>query len=140
VPDGLELHLAFKLDRGLHSGDGVGIMRWLLDLVGDLGPPRWLDEARAHLGRESARSGKPGLGSGSVTRQPDTRKRGNRLAGRRRFLAAGHLCALAVWVYRQRGGAPRLNRGKGGRMQAASGKGLCGRSTRLAGRVRRDGE
>jgi hypothetical protein len=45
------------------------------------------------------------------------------------------LCALAIWVYRQRGGVPWLNRGKMGRMQAASGKGLCGRSARLAGRV-----
>jgi hypothetical protein len=31
-------------------------MRWLLDLVGDPGTARWLDEARAHLEREPARS------------------------------------------------------------------------------------
>lgn len=41
---------------GLRRGDGLGVMRWLLDLVGDPGAPRWLDEARAHLERESARS------------------------------------------------------------------------------------
>jgi hypothetical protein len=79
-------------------------------------------------------------GSGSVTGQPDTRKRGNWLTGRRRFLAAGRLGALGLWVYRQRGGAPGLNRGKMGRMQAASGKGLCERSARSAGRVWRDGQ
>ena len=41
---------------GLRRGDGLGVMRWLLDLVGDPGTPRWLDEATAHLGRESAQS------------------------------------------------------------------------------------
>jgi hypothetical protein len=34
---------------GLRRGDGLGVMRWLLDLVGDPGTPRWLDEAKAHL-------------------------------------------------------------------------------------------
>jgi hypothetical protein len=41
---------------GLRRGDGLGVMRWLLDLVGDPGTPRWLDEAGAHLERESAQS------------------------------------------------------------------------------------
>jgi hypothetical protein len=41
---------------GLRRGDGLGVMRWLLELVGDPGTPRWLDEARSHLKRESARS------------------------------------------------------------------------------------
>jgi hypothetical protein len=41
---------------GLRRYDGLGVMRWLLDLVGDPGTARWLDEARAHLERESARS------------------------------------------------------------------------------------
>ena len=49
--------LAAQASRfGLRRGDGLGVMRWLLDLVGDPGTPRWLDEARAHLERESARS------------------------------------------------------------------------------------
>jgi hypothetical protein len=49
--------LAAQASRfGLRSGDGLGVMRWLLDLVGDPGTPRWLDEARAHVERESARS------------------------------------------------------------------------------------
>ena len=68
------------------------------------------------------------------------------LAGPARIIhVGGHgACApvrlSAVWVYRQRAEAPGLNRGKVGRMQPASGKGLCGRSARLAGRVWRDGE
>ena len=32
----------------LRRGDGLGVMRWLLDLVRDPGTPRWLDQARAH--------------------------------------------------------------------------------------------
>ena len=49
--------LAAEASRfGLRRGDGLGVMRWLLDLVGDPGMPRWLDEARADLERESARS------------------------------------------------------------------------------------
>ncbi|HUY45815.1 MAG TPA: hypothetical protein VMV92_08835 [Streptosporangiaceae bacterium] len=49
--------LAAQASRsGLRRGDGPGGMRWLLDLVGDPGTPRWLDEARAHLEREPARS------------------------------------------------------------------------------------
>ncbi len=34
---------------GLRRDDGLGLLRWLLDLVGDPGMPRWLDEARAYL-------------------------------------------------------------------------------------------
>ena len=49
--------LAAQASRfGLRRSDGLGVMRWLLDLVGDPGTPRWLDEARAYLERESARS------------------------------------------------------------------------------------
>ena len=56
-PDVFTDSLAARASRfGLRRGDGLGIMRWLLDLVGDPGTPRWLDEARAHLERESARS------------------------------------------------------------------------------------
>ena len=88
MPDGLELHLLALLDG-------------------------WVKPGRT-LGENRPGPGKPGLGSGSVTRQPDTRKRGNRLAGWRRFLTAGHLCALAVWVYRQRGGSALAEPGEGG--------------------------
>lgn len=36
---------------GLRHDDGVGLMRWLLDLVGDPDAPRWVDEAREHVDR-----------------------------------------------------------------------------------------
>jgi hypothetical protein len=36
---------------GLRSGDGIGLLRWLLELVGDPDTPRWLQEARAHVAR-----------------------------------------------------------------------------------------
>jgi hypothetical protein len=89
----------------------------------------------------STAHGPPATRSSRASRRRSHRALRNRLTGMRRFLlAAGRLCALAVWVYRQRGGAPRLNRGKMGRMQAASGKELCGRSARLTGRVWRDGQ
>jgi hypothetical protein len=53
--------LAAQASRfGLRRGDGLGVMRWLLDIVGDPGTPRWLDEATAHVKPESAQSKKPG--------------------------------------------------------------------------------
>lgn len=36
---------------GLRRGDGLALLGWLLDLVGDSNTPRWLQEARAHLAR-----------------------------------------------------------------------------------------
>ncbi len=41
--------------------DGFGLLRWLLDLVGDPGMPRWLDEVRAHLDCAAARSNEAGM-------------------------------------------------------------------------------
>lgn len=32
---------------GLRRGDGVAVLRWLLDLVGDPQTPRWMEDARA---------------------------------------------------------------------------------------------
>ncbi len=32
---------------GLRRGDGVAVLRWLLDLVGDPGTARWMEDARA---------------------------------------------------------------------------------------------
>jgi hypothetical protein len=32
---------------GLRRGDGLAVLRWLLDLVGDPQTPRWMEEARA---------------------------------------------------------------------------------------------
>jgi hypothetical protein len=34
---------------GLRQGDGLGLLRWLLDLVGDPESPRWMDEANRAL-------------------------------------------------------------------------------------------
>jgi predicted transcriptional regulator of viral defense system len=40
---------------GLRRGDGVALLRWLLDLVGDNGTDRWMEEARAHVDRGASR-------------------------------------------------------------------------------------
>lgn len=36
---------------GLRKDDGLGLLRWLLDLVADPDTPRWMDDARDHTGR-----------------------------------------------------------------------------------------
>ena len=36
---------------GLRKGDGLALLRWLLDLVGDRDTSRWMQEARAHIAR-----------------------------------------------------------------------------------------
>jgi len=38
---------------GLRQGDGLALLQWLLDLVGDPDTPRWMNEARESLRRES---------------------------------------------------------------------------------------
>lgn len=40
---------------GLRPGDGLGLLRWLLDLVGDPETGRWMEEARAHVVRTGGR-------------------------------------------------------------------------------------
>lgn len=35
---------------GLRRGDGVALLRWLLDLVGDPQTAKWMKEARSHIG------------------------------------------------------------------------------------------
>ena len=43
---------------GLRRHDGLGLLRWLLDLAPDPDEPKWIDEARAHIDRaRSAREG-----------------------------------------------------------------------------------
>jgi len=46
---------------GLRRGDGIALLRWLLDLVGDPATPRWMEEARAHVerGASSRREDEP---------------------------------------------------------------------------------
>jgi hypothetical protein len=39
---------------GLRRGEGLSLLQWLLDLVGDPGTPRWMSEARDGLGHEGA--------------------------------------------------------------------------------------
>lgn len=36
---------------GLRRGDGIALLGWLLDLVGDPETPRWMEDARAHVHR-----------------------------------------------------------------------------------------
>lgn len=40
---------------GLRRGDGLALLRWLLDLTGDIGAQRWLEEARVQVGRSDQR-------------------------------------------------------------------------------------
>ena len=52
---------------GLRRGDGLALLRWLLELVGDPETEQWMSEARAHVerGRDSdAQPSEPRLGSG----------------------------------------------------------------------------
>jgi hypothetical protein len=44
---------------GLRRGDGLALLRWLLDTVGDPEVPRWMEEARAHVERSAEQEGKP---------------------------------------------------------------------------------
>lgn len=44
---------------GLRRGDGLGLLRWLLDTVGDPEMPRWIEEARVQAERSSEKDGKP---------------------------------------------------------------------------------
>ena len=38
---------------GFRRGDGLALLRWLLDFVGDPQTPRWLEEARDHVNRSA---------------------------------------------------------------------------------------
>jgi predicted transcriptional regulator of viral defense system len=48
VADALAPHAA---KFGLRRQDGIALLRWLLDLVGDPQTPEWMEEARAHVDR-----------------------------------------------------------------------------------------
>ncbi len=39
---------------GLRRGDGLALLRWLLDLAGDPGASRWMEQARAHAAGSAA--------------------------------------------------------------------------------------
>jgi hypothetical protein len=44
---------------GQRKGDELGLLRWLLDLVGDPETPRWMDEAKGHQDRKLAERTRP---------------------------------------------------------------------------------
>lgn len=44
---------------GLRQGDGLALLRWLLDLVGDPETSRWMAQARAHADRKRAEQAGP---------------------------------------------------------------------------------
>jgi hypothetical protein len=44
---------------GLRRGDGLALLRWLLDTAGDPEAARWIAEARAHLERSAGKDSKP---------------------------------------------------------------------------------
>ena len=47
---------------GLRRGDGLALLRWLLDLVGDKETEHWIEEARDSLAhRHPGWSGRPGI-------------------------------------------------------------------------------
>lgn len=48
---------------GLRRGDGLSLLRWMLELVADPDRERWLEEAQAHLSRD--------LREKAVTSHPD---------------------------------------------------------------------
>ena len=49
-------NLALHASRfGLRKGDGLGLLRWLIGLVGDSDGERWMEEARVEVGRVVAR-------------------------------------------------------------------------------------
>jgi hypothetical protein len=50
--------MPFAMRFGFRRGDGLSLLRWLLDLVGDPQATRWLDEARDNVG-QAARAGSP---------------------------------------------------------------------------------
>jgi predicted transcriptional regulator of viral defense system len=49
---------------GLRKGDGIALLGWFLELVGDPNTPRWLEEARAHVDRTHAKEAAPKERSG----------------------------------------------------------------------------
>ena len=44
---------------GLRRGDGLALLHWLLDTVGDPETPRWMEEAKTHVERSAEKDGKP---------------------------------------------------------------------------------
>jgi Transcriptional regulator, AbiEi antitoxin len=51
---------------GLRRGEGLALLRWLLELVSDPGTSRWMEEARAHAAASSAEKDRESLPSDSA--------------------------------------------------------------------------
>jgi hypothetical protein len=58
---------------GLRQKDGVALLRWLLDLVGDPQTSEWMREARAHVDRAARPEGVDSDGPSARARVPSTR-------------------------------------------------------------------
>lgn len=56
-------------DFGLRRNDGLAVLRWLLDLVGDQDTSRWIEEARAHVSRATVEPGSDNL---SISHPPNS--------------------------------------------------------------------
>ena len=54
---------------GLRRQDGIGLLRWLLDLVGDPQTPEWLRDARAHADRAAKPEGLDSEGPSVTARE-----------------------------------------------------------------------
>jgi hypothetical protein len=52
---------------GLRRGDGLALLRWLLDLVGDANTPRWVAEARDHVAHNALVNGQHTAPSAAAT-------------------------------------------------------------------------
>src|SRR6266540_4496800 len=53
---------------GLRRGDGIALLRWLLDLVGDPQASEWMEEARAHVNRTTEPAGFDSGGTSTAAR------------------------------------------------------------------------
>ncbi len=49
----------FAARFGLRRGDGLALLGWLLEITGDPDMSRWVEEARAHVARGPAETGRP---------------------------------------------------------------------------------
>ena len=58
---------------GLRRQDGIALLRWLLDLVGDRQTSEWMVEARAHVDRTAEPEGLGSDGTSARAREPSTR-------------------------------------------------------------------
>jgi predicted transcriptional regulator of viral defense system len=56
---------------GLRRKDGLAVLRWLLDLVGDPATPRWLEEAQPVITDITPPEGSPALPQPNASSRPD---------------------------------------------------------------------